>query len=178
VIPRRELDELCGEWSLEIGVIEKHYVLGWLLAASKTNTFLGERYRRIARRRGKKKAIVAVGRSILVITWYLLSDPEVCYHDLGSGATTTHASTQDVGSATTSANSKPSATKSLSNPQPDPPKHSTSPLPIPAPLRSAGMLRLPTHHPFSTQILDAHWCRTPRPQPRSRGSWPRRRGGR
>ena len=37
------------------------------VAASRTDTFLSERYRRIARRRGKKKAIVAVGRSILVI---------------------------------------------------------------------------------------------------------------
>ena len=55
------------------------------VGASKTNTFLGERYRRIARRRGKKKAVVAVGRSILVIVWYLLSDPETRYHDLGSG---------------------------------------------------------------------------------------------
>ena len=55
------------------------------LGASKTDTFLGERYRRIARRRGKKKAVVAVGRSILVIVWYLLSDPETRYHDLGSG---------------------------------------------------------------------------------------------
>ena len=36
------------------------------VSAGKTDTFLGERYRRIARRRGKKKAIVAVGRSILV----------------------------------------------------------------------------------------------------------------
>ena len=54
------------------------------VGASKTNTFLGERYRRIARRRGKKKAIVAVGRSILVIVWYLLSDPETRYRDLGS----------------------------------------------------------------------------------------------
>jgi transposase len=55
------------------------------VGASKTDTFLGERYRRIARRRGKKKAVVAVGRSILVIVWYLLSDPETRYHDLGSG---------------------------------------------------------------------------------------------
>jgi transposase len=46
------------------------------VGAAKTDTFLGERYRRIARRRGKKKAIVAVGRSILVIIWHLLSDPE------------------------------------------------------------------------------------------------------
>jgi len=54
------------------------------VAAGKTNTFLGERYRRIARRRGKKRAIVAVGRSILVIIWHLLSDPEARFHDLGS----------------------------------------------------------------------------------------------
>ena len=33
----------------------------------RTDTFLGERYRRIAHRRGKKRAIVAVGRSILMI---------------------------------------------------------------------------------------------------------------
>ena len=32
------------------------------LSAGRTDTFPGERYRRIARRRGKKKAIVAVGR--------------------------------------------------------------------------------------------------------------------
>jgi len=55
------------------------------VGASRPNTFLGERYRRIARRRGKKKAVVAVGRSILVIVWHLLSDPETRYHDLGSG---------------------------------------------------------------------------------------------
>jgi transposase len=54
-------------------------------AAGRTNTFLGERYRRIARRRGTKKAIVAVGRSILVIIWHLLSDPSARYHDLGPG---------------------------------------------------------------------------------------------
>jgi transposase len=55
------------------------------VAASKTNTFLGERYRRIARRRGKRRAIVAVGRSILVIIWHLLSDPTLRFHDLGAG---------------------------------------------------------------------------------------------
>ena len=61
-------------------------MLGEIAAsASRTDTFLGERYRRIARRRGKKKAIVAVGRSILVITWHLLSDPEARCTDLGPG---------------------------------------------------------------------------------------------
>jgi transposase len=54
------------------------------VTAGKTDTFLGERYRRIARRRGKKRAIVAVGRSILVIVWHLLSDPDTRYRDLGS----------------------------------------------------------------------------------------------
>jgi transposase len=55
------------------------------VAAGRTDTFLGERYRRIARRRGTKRAIVAVGRSILVIVWHLLSDPTARYHDLGPG---------------------------------------------------------------------------------------------
>ena len=54
------------------------------VGAARTDSFLGERYRRIARRRGKKKAVVAVGRSILVIVWHLLSDPDARYHDLGS----------------------------------------------------------------------------------------------
>jgi transposase len=43
------------------------------IATSRTDTFLGERFRRIARRRGSKKAIVAAGRSLLVIIWHLLS---------------------------------------------------------------------------------------------------------
>ena len=55
------------------------------VAAGRTDTFLGERYRRFARRRGKNRAIVAVGRSILVIVWHLLSDPNLRYHDLGAG---------------------------------------------------------------------------------------------
>jgi transposase len=55
------------------------------VAASKTPTFLGERYRRIARRRGAKRAIVAVGRSILIIIWHLLSDPDAHFQDLGPG---------------------------------------------------------------------------------------------
>jgi transposase len=51
--------------------------------ASATSTFLGERYRRIARRRGSAKAQVAVARSILVIIWHLLADPAARYADLG-----------------------------------------------------------------------------------------------
>jgi transposase len=54
-------------------------------AAAKTDTFLGERYRRIVKRRGKLKALVAVARSILVIVWHLLADPAARFHDLGAG---------------------------------------------------------------------------------------------
>ena len=51
--------------------------------SARTATFLGERYGRIARRRGKAKAQVAVARSILVIIWHLLADPAARYTDLG-----------------------------------------------------------------------------------------------
>jgi transposase len=53
------------------------------VSAGRTNTFLGKRYHRIAARRGKKRAIVAVGRSILIIVWHLLNDPDARYTDLG-----------------------------------------------------------------------------------------------
>ncbi|TWH71042.1 transposase [Micromonospora olivasterospora] len=52
-------------------------------AAAKTDTFLGERYRRLVKRRGKLKALVAVARSILVIVWHLLADPTIRFRDLG-----------------------------------------------------------------------------------------------
>lgn len=59
-------------------------VLGQAAAAvSRTQTFLGERYRRLVKRCGKLKALVAVSRSILVIIWHLLSDPTSRFQDLG-----------------------------------------------------------------------------------------------
>jgi transposase len=59
-------------------------------ATARTNTFLGERYRRLVRRRGKLKALVAVARSILVIVWHLLTDPAARFHDLGADFYNTH----------------------------------------------------------------------------------------
>jgi transposase len=53
-------------------------------AAAKTDTFLGERYRRLVRRIGKLKALVAIARSVLVIVWHLLADPTARFHDLGA----------------------------------------------------------------------------------------------
>ena len=55
------------------------------VGAARTATFPGERYHRIARRRGKTKAQVAVARSILVIIWHLLRNPEARFTDLGYG---------------------------------------------------------------------------------------------
>jgi transposase len=52
-------------------------------AAAKTDTFFGERYRRLVKRRGKLKALVAVARSITVAIWHLLADPTTRFHDLG-----------------------------------------------------------------------------------------------
>jgi transposase len=55
------------------------------IGAARTKTFLGARYHRLARRRGKQRALVAVGNSILVIAWHLLSDPQAHFTDLGPG---------------------------------------------------------------------------------------------
>jgi transposase len=64
------------------------------VTAGRSNTFLGERYRRIAKRRGKQRALVAVGNSVLTIVWHLLSDPEVRYCDLGPDFYQSHSNRQ------------------------------------------------------------------------------------
>jgi hypothetical protein len=97
------------------------------IAAGDTHTFLGERYRRIARRSGTKKAIVAVGRSFLVIIWHLLSDPDARFHDLGADLYLI-TPTPCVESATTSTNCPLSATTSPSNP----PRNTQHPCHVPA----------------------------------------------
>jgi transposase len=43
-------------------------------AGRSQNTYLGERYQRLARRRGKKRAAVAVARTILIIAYHLMRD--------------------------------------------------------------------------------------------------------
>jgi hypothetical protein len=52
-------------------------------AAARTKTFLGARYRRLVKRRGKLKALAAVARSLLIIVWQLVNDPTARFHDLG-----------------------------------------------------------------------------------------------
>jgi transposase len=53
----------------------------WAAARSR-DTYLAAQFWRLARRIGKKKAAVAVGHSILVIVWYLLTE-DCDYRDLG-----------------------------------------------------------------------------------------------
>jgi transposase len=68
-------------------------ILGEIAAsASRTDTFLGERYRRLARRRGKRKALAAIARSVLVIIFHLLADPAARFRDLGPGYYDNHIS--------------------------------------------------------------------------------------
>jgi transposase len=53
------------------------------IGAGRTHSFLGAKYRRMARRMPKKKALVATGNSILTIVHALLSNPSARYQDLG-----------------------------------------------------------------------------------------------
>ena len=50
--------------------------------ASHTRSYLGAQYHRLARRRGKKKAVVAVAHSILVIAYHILKEGST-YRELG-----------------------------------------------------------------------------------------------
>jgi transposase len=61
------------------------------MSAARSNTFLGARYRRIVKRRGHIKALVAIARSILVAIWHLINNPGTHYTDLGPDHYQTHA---------------------------------------------------------------------------------------
>lgn len=54
----------------------------WAASRSK-ETYLSAQYHRLARRRGKKKAVIAVGHSILVVIYHILKY-DSSYHELGS----------------------------------------------------------------------------------------------
>ena len=63
----------------------KGYCTQAAVGTAKTDTFLGERLRRLSRRIGGARAQCAVGRSILIIVWHLLKDPSARFADLGAG---------------------------------------------------------------------------------------------
>ena len=53
-------------------------------AAGRTNnSYLGAQYRRLSPRRGRKRALVAVGHSLLVIFYHMLKTDGLEYKDLG-----------------------------------------------------------------------------------------------
>ena len=53
-------------------------------AATRTkNTYLRSKYDSLVTRRGKKKALIAVGHKILIAIYYILQD-KVVYKDLGA----------------------------------------------------------------------------------------------
>ena len=52
------------------------------MAARTKGTYAAAQYRRLAARRGKKRAIVAVAHSLLMAVYHILRDG-VPYHDLG-----------------------------------------------------------------------------------------------
>ena len=54
------------------------------MAATRTkNTFYSARYHRLAARRGKKRALIAIGHSILKSVYHILND-NVKYKELGA----------------------------------------------------------------------------------------------
>jgi len=56
--------------------------LAW--AASRTkHTYLSSKYKSLVGRRGKKKAIIAVGHKILIASYFIIKD-KVAYNDLGA----------------------------------------------------------------------------------------------
>jgi transposase len=62
----------------------KGYCTQAATGAARTDTFLGERLRRLSRRIGALRARCAVARSILTIIWHLLNDPAARFRDLGA----------------------------------------------------------------------------------------------
>ena len=86
-------------------------------SAARTDTFLGARFRRLSRRLGNKKAIVAVAHSILIAIWHVLAE-DCDYTDLGSDWYDAWDPTARL--ARWSASSKPSATTSTSAQLPEP----------------------------------------------------------
>ena len=85
---RTPLDNSSGKRKGKAKSKKGNRYLGGLLgetaiAAGKTQTREGARYRRLSRRRGKAKALVAVGNTQLKVYHKLLSSPGMRYEDLG-----------------------------------------------------------------------------------------------
>ncbi len=87
-------------------------------AARTKGTYLSARYRRLASRRGKKRAMVAIGHDILVAAWYIMRD-DVDYADLGADYFDTHAMDPNARQRASPSNSKRWAIGSPSSTSPE-----------------------------------------------------------
>ena len=67
-----------GKWWLREVLVQS----AWPASRAK-NTYLSSQFRRLAGRRGKKRAAVAVGHTLLVIIFHLLKD-RTTYRELGA----------------------------------------------------------------------------------------------
>lgn len=63
--------------------LRRHLIEAARAAARTKNTYLAAYYKRIARKRGPNKAVIALANTMLAICWHLLSTGQV-YQDLGS----------------------------------------------------------------------------------------------
>ena len=82
-LSRKTVEDLIAEIGVDMEAFptEKH-LAAWAATRTK-NTFYSARYHRLAARRGKKRALVAVGHSILKSVWHVLK--EACeYKELGA----------------------------------------------------------------------------------------------
>jgi transposase len=67
-----------GNKALKVALVQMAYA-----AASTRNTYFTSQYHRLAGRRGKKRAVLAVAHSILIIAYHMIKRRE-SYHELGS----------------------------------------------------------------------------------------------
>jgi transposase len=63
--------------------LQRHLAIAAMAASRTKGTYLSSQYHRLAARRGKMRARKAVGHTILVAAWHILSDPETTFVDLG-----------------------------------------------------------------------------------------------
>jgi transposase len=64
--------------------LRRALVEGAWAAVRTKDSYFNAHYHRIARHRGKNKAVVAVAHSILNVCWHLMNDPQLRYQDLGA----------------------------------------------------------------------------------------------
>jgi transposase len=63
--------------------LQRHLAVAAMAAARTKGTYLASQYRRLSARRGKMRARKAVGHTILVAAWHILSGPDTTFVDLG-----------------------------------------------------------------------------------------------